>query len=114
MDKKTKAQVRIYGNEYTLVGAESREYITEVCSAVDKKMREIAQNPNLKPMRISVLAAVNFCDEYFKTKELLEELNAELRKYKEEITELKNELLASEQEKNFLKDEIQTMRKRGL
>lgn len=114
MDKKTKAQVRIFGNRYTLVGAESEEYITEVCSAVDKKMREIARNPGLKPMALSVLAAVNFCDEYFKTKELLDEANAELRKYKEEIIQIKNELLASEHEKNFLKDEIKTMRKRGL
>ncbi len=114
MDKKTKAQVRIFGNEYTLVGIESEEYINKVCFAVDKKMREIAQNPILKPIKVSVLTAVNFCDEYFKARAMLEEANAELRKYKEEINELKNELAASEEEKNFLKDEIQTMRKRGL
>ena len=113
MDKKTKAEVRIYGNDYTLVGYESEEYINNVCFAVDKKMREIATNPILKPIKVSVLTAVNFCDEYFKTSARLEEAIAELQKSKEEIIELKNEVAALEEEKNYLKDEIQSIRKRG-
>ena len=113
MDKKTKVDVRIYGTEYTLVGTESEEYINKVCFAVDKKMREISLNPLLKPMKISVLTAINFCDEYFKCRTMLEEANAELRKYKEELAELKAENTALSEELRFLKEEIQTTRKRG-
>jgi len=113
MDKKTKAQVRIYGNEYTLVGSESEEYINKVCFTVDKKMREIAENPILKPIKISVLTAVNFCDEYFKANATIEDLRAQLQRANEELVELKSEISALNEEKNYLKDEIQTLRKRG-
>ena len=113
MDKKTKAQVRIFGNEYTLVGTESEEYINKVCFTVDKKMREIAKNPILKPIKVSVLTAVNFCDVYYKTSALLEEAKDYIKKQNEEIAELKNQIAALTEEKNYLKDEIQSIRKRG-
>ena len=113
MDKKTKAQVRIFGNEYTLVGSESEEYINKVCFTVDKKMREIAQNPILKPIKVSVLTAVNFCDVYYKTSALLEEAKAYIKQQNEEIADLKNQIVALTEEKNYLKDEIHTIRKRG-
>ena len=113
MDKKTKAQVRIYGNDYTLIGTESEEYINEVCFTVDKKMREIAENPILKPIKISVLTAVNFCDEYFKANAVIEELKEKLLTANAELAELKDEIATLTEEKNYLKDEIQTLRKRG-
>jgi len=113
MEKTTKVDVRIYGSDYTLVGTESEEYINNICFAVDKKMRQIGENPLLKPMKISVLTAVNFCDEYYKTDEKLKNANDEIKNYKEEIAKLKEELIALEQEKKFLKDEVQTLRKRG-
>ncbi len=112
MEKKTKATVRIYGNEYTIVGTESEEYINKICFAVDKKMREISENPMLKPMRISVLAAINFCDEYYKTRTMLEEANAKLREYKDELSDTREEIKALEEELEFLKKEIKNQRKR--
>lgn len=113
MDKKTKAEVRIFGNDYTIVGSESEEYINKICFAVDKKMREIAQNPILKPIKISVLTAVNFCDEYYKTCALLDMANAELDKHKEEMAEMRNEINVLQEERKFLKEEINSLRKRG-
>ena len=113
MDKKTKAQVRIYGNDYTLIGTESEEYINKVCFTVDKKMREIAENPILKPIKISVLTAVNFCDEYFKANMTIEELKEKLQAANAQMAELKDEIATLTEEKNYLKDEIQTLRKRG-
>ncbi len=106
MNNKTKAVVKIFGSDYTLVGTESKEYIIEVCRTVDKKMREISANFTLKPMKISVLTAVNFCDEYFKTAKSLGEANAMLESCKTEIEALKDEIKALEEEKNFLKAEI--------
>ncbi len=113
MDKKTKVNVRIFGSDYTIIGAESEEYINKVCFSVDKKMREIAVNPALKPMKISVLAAVNICDEYYKLKTMYERVSAELKKSKDEIAALQSEKIAFEEEKRFLKEEIQSFRKNG-
>ena len=98
MDKKTKVNVRILGNDYVLVGTESEEYINKVAFTVDKKMREISSNPALKPIKVSVLTAVNICDDYFKVKSLYEQANAE-----------KNAL---EEERRFLKGEIQEYRRK--
>lgn len=111
MDKKTKVNVRIYGNEYTLVGVESEEYINKVCFTVDKKMREIAQNPILKPLKVAVLTAVNMCDEYYKVKYMLDRANGELKDTRDELNELRDEIAALEEEKRFLKEEIQTYRR---
>ena len=77
-------------------------------------MREIAQNPALKPLRISVLTAVNMCDDYYKTKYMLDRANAELKKVKDELAELREDVAAWEEEKKYLKEEIQSYRKNGL
>ena len=103
MDKKTKAQVRIFGSKYTLVGTESEEYIQSIAAQVDKKMQEISKNPNLRPMRISVLTSINFCDEYQKAKE-------ELSLCRQELEKCRGEIKVLEEERRFLKDEIKTIR----
>lgn len=111
MDKKTKAQVRIFGNKYTLVGNETEEYINKIARDVDSMMQKIAQNPDLKPIKVSVLSAVNFCDEYHKATSSLKNANEEMKKYKDEIEELKKKISAYEEERRFLKDEILNLRK---
>lgn len=103
MDNKTKVNVRIMGNEYTLLGVESEEYINKVCFTVDKKMREIARNPILKPYKVAVLSAINMCDEYYKAKYMHELAGAELKKARDEINALRNEIKALEEENKYLK-----------
>lgn len=112
MDKKTKVQVRIFDNKYTLVGNENEEYINKIADDVDKMMHSIALNSDLKPIKISVLSAVNFCDEYHKASMALESAKADLKKYKDEIEELRRKINAYEEERRFLKDEILSLRKR--
>ena len=80
---------------------------------VDSKMRELSANADLKPMKLSVLTAVNICDEYLKAKESLGQLTDELEKLKEENVALQLEKNTLEEEKKFLKDEIRGYRKNG-
>lgn len=114
MDKKTKVNVRIFGNDYTLVGVESEEYLNKICFAVDRKMREIATNPILKPLKVSVLTAINMCDEYYKTKYMLDRANAEIKTLREEILQSRSEIQVLEEEKRFLKEEINNYRKNDM
>jgi len=59
MEKK-KVNVKIFGNDYTMVGVESEDYIHRVAYQVDKKMREISEaNPKLGTSMVAVLVAVN-------------------------------------------------------
>ncbi len=111
MDKKTKAEVRIFGNEYTLVGPETEEYIKDVAERVDAEMRRISAATKLKPIKVSVLTAVNYCDEYLKASSQLQLKDELLASASEEIVTLKEQIEALEKEKNFLKQEIRKNRR---
>ncbi|WP_409289691.1 cell division protein ZapA [Peribacillus sp. SCS-37] len=72
---KRKITVDIYGQQYTIVGAESSSHIRIVASMVDDKMREInAMNPRLDVSKVAVLTAVNVMHDYLKVKDELEQL----------------------------------------
>ncbi len=79
-----KVTVRIYGQEYTISGEESREHIMQVADYVDGKMLEISSLlPGATTQTVAMLAAVNISDEYFtakKEKEELEKSNEQLKK----------------------------------
>ena len=67
MDKSV-VSVKIYGQEYTVPGDKSREYIIKVADYVDQNMREIAAvAAGIPAPSLAVLASVNIADQYFET-----------------------------------------------
>ena len=67
MDKSV-VSVKIYGQEYTVSGDKSREYIIKVADYVDQNMREIAAvAAGIPAPSLAVLASVNIADQYFET-----------------------------------------------
>jgi cell division protein ZapA len=79
--KKTRANVEIYGKNYTLVGDEDLHHMRMVASVVDEKMREIYQvNKSLDTTRLAVLTAVNTMNDYLKLKEAYDALEQKLNK----------------------------------
>lgn len=108
MEEKNSVTARIFGNEYTIVGTESKEYIKKVCETVDEKMNFIAQIPALNPMRTAVLCSVNICDEMLKCEEKLKQTRLELEKLEEECKRLKIQNKILTEENIYLKDEIRT------
>ncbi|MDD6879786.1 MAG: cell division protein ZapA [bacterium] len=87
-----KVTVKIFGQEYTIMGSKSREHIIKVADYVDQKMKEISQALNSGPLSsIAVLAAVNISDDYFSALdrfEYLETANAQAAKDTEHYVEL--------------------------
>ncbi|HJV44409.1 MAG TPA: cell division protein ZapA [Bacillota bacterium] len=74
-EDKNKLTVDIYGQQYRMVGKASTSYLRSVANFVDDKMRQIASgNTRLDTTKISVLAAINIADEYFRLKQEYEEL----------------------------------------
>jgi cell division protein ZapA len=64
-----KVTVNIYGQEYTIKGQESEEYIKDLADLVDEKMREIgSKNSHIPSIKVAVLAALNMADELKKIK----------------------------------------------
>ena len=125
MASRNKVDIRIGGKDYTLVGAESDEYIQKVGLYVDRKMTEITRsNSRLSTAMSAVLTALNVADEYFKAhenelgykKELkkfmdeLEALKEEKRRLQEEMTELKGQNVALQLELAKKETELKEVR----
>lgn len=76
-----KVTVKIFGQEYTIMGAKSREHIIRVADYVDVKMNEVSQALSAGPLSsVAVLSAVNIADDYFTQLERYEQLEASSQK----------------------------------
>ncbi|GAB6892058.1 cell division protein ZapA [Geobacillus stearothermophilus] len=81
---KTRVSVRLYGQDYTIVGAESPAHIRLVAAFVDDKMHEFSEkNPLLDVPKLAVLTAVNIASEYLKLKEQYQRLAEQLKQEKD-------------------------------
>ncbi len=102
-----RVKIRIYGQEYTIVGERSQDEIIKVAQYVDERMQFIGRNSNLgSTTSLAVLSAVNIADEIFTAKEELEtlrakntQLEADARKYvdlwdeaKKNVIQYRNEI----------------------
>ncbi len=111
MSEKNRITTSLLGSEYTIVGSESKEYLEHLCLRVGEKINLISNGQNLKPMKISVLTAINFCDELIKAQQKLEICEKNLKAQMDENEKLKAEIKVLEEEKKVLKGEIQSLRK---
>ena len=109
-----KVKIRIYGQEYTIVGERSQDEIIKAAQYVDERMQFIGRNSNLgSTTSLAVLSAVNIADEIFSIKEELEQLrtlNAQL-----EADAKKYVNLWDDAKKNVIqyRNEIEDLRKKA-
>jgi len=72
-------QVKIFGTEYSLKGAEAQEYMEELANYVDKKMREISERSALvSTAKVAVLAALRISDELYRLRKDKSETRADI------------------------------------
>ncbi|MEW5977900.1 MAG: cell division protein ZapA [Acidobacteriota bacterium] len=70
-------QVEIYGQSYPIKGSVDADYVGQLASYVDTKMKEIAgTSKTVDSLKVAVLAALNIADEMFQLREGAERLNA--------------------------------------
>lgn len=63
-------EINILGQNYTIKGDAHEEYIKELAAFVDEKLKEIhASNPNITPLKASILASLNIADELHRLKD---------------------------------------------
>jgi cell division protein ZapA len=63
-------EISILGHTYTVKGDVHEEYIKKLAAYVDEKLQEIhAGNPNITPLKASILASLNIADELHRLKE---------------------------------------------
>lgn len=113
-DKMNKVTVRICGQEYTLKGEESEEYLKKVGKEVHQMISSMMErNRQMDTSSASVLAALNAVDRLYKKQDDLENLKKEEGSvYKkaagmeEEMKLLEKEVDRIQKENNQLKDTL--------
>ncbi|MDW7652138.1 MAG: cell division protein ZapA [Bacillota bacterium] len=77
VDPRSRVHVKIYGEEYTMRGTASPEYMKRVAQYVDEKMKLVGQaNSRLGINKVAVLTAINLADELFRVRRELQELES--------------------------------------
>ncbi len=62
-------QVEIFGQTYSIKGANNREYIRDLASYVDARMREVQKGTGTADLyRVAILTALNISDELHRLK----------------------------------------------
>jgi len=83
---KRSVEVYIYGQKYVIRSESSEEYVREVASLVDRKMREVAQRGrSVSTLNVAVLAALNIADELLKSSRDNEELLKRIKDQTERV-----------------------------
>ncbi|NLL17532.1 MAG: cell division protein ZapA [Clostridia bacterium] len=73
--EKKRVAVSIFDQEYVVRSLEEEDYIQQLASFLDHKMREIHRmSPSLSAGKVAVLTALNLADELFKVRQEYEEL----------------------------------------
>lgn len=104
MGERNRVAVSIASTEYYVCGDESPEYIHQVASLVDKKVKEIMRSdPSLSITQAAMLTAINLGDESLRRNTIEAENIRKLR-------ELEKRLKASIDEGDALRKEIQAAR----
>lgn len=84
--------ITINSRQYTVVAKESPEYIERLGEHINEKVKNVLRGgQNILGERPVVLAALNICDEYFKSLESDESVKAEIEKLNSKIDSLKKE-----------------------
>ena len=85
----TKIQVEIFGQSYQIKAGADPEYIKNIATHVDHRMKEIAQGtPTVDSLKIAVLASLNITDEFFQLKRQKQDVERELEQRTEKIHRL--------------------------
>lgn len=82
--EKQKTTFRVAGREYTLVSADSPEYIGRVAAYVDRKISEAALAAHLPADKAAVLVALNIADELMRAHDENSRLRRELMTLRQE------------------------------
>jgi cell division protein ZapA len=82
-------EVYILGQKYTIKGDAPEEYIREIASFVDKKLKEVHNSiPNITPVKASILAALDIADELFKLRSEQDVLTKNIEEKAERLASL--------------------------
>ena len=82
-------EVYILGQKYTIKGDAPEEYIQQLASYVQDKIKEVYNNsPSITPVKASILAAITIADELHRLRNEQENLTKSIEEKTVELTRL--------------------------
>ena len=110
---KSETVVTISGKNYTLMGYESDEYMQRVASFVNSRLEEYRKVDSYRRLPAdtqNVLVLLNIADEYFKTREQVEQLNEDLERRDKDLYDVKHNLVSEMSKNEALEATMKEMR----
>lgn len=90
---KERFSIKILGQEISVLSDSGDEHVTKVVDYINKKAEEIGkESSNMTTLNIAILVALNVADEYFKVKQVKEELCIQLESRSERLINLIKEI----------------------
>ena len=99
MDSRQFTEIMIGGNLYRLSGVENEEYMQQVAIYLNGKLSELKRTEGFSRLPAdyqNVLVQLNIADDYFKVKEQLAQLNAQLEEREKELYQVKHDLITTQ------------------
>lgn len=110
-DNKNRVTVEIMGQQYTMLGKASEEYLHSIALYVDKKMKELSKKGcAMNNIMLAVLTSLNITDEFFGLKQELEIVKKQAAKPGKELEDTRYQFRKVREEAVRLRTEIEDLR----
>ena len=109
--EKNKITVFVAGHKLTLITQESEKYVTDIASKVETAINSLFSSSNMSKEKCAVMAALDFCDDEFKSRMALSEIKEQIKDYIEDTSKLRAENDALKAEIAKLKGEKEELLK---
>ena len=114
MSAKKSTKVLIDGKVYTLSGYEEEDYLQKIATYLNGKLEEFSQMDGYKNLSLDmkqVLININVADDYFKARDLVEKLEADMEIRDKEIYDLKHDLISEQVKLTSFEEQIESLEK---
>ena len=112
MSAKKSVNVVIGNHMYNLSGYEEKEYLEKVASYINRKIDEVQELQYYKQLNTdmkTVLLELNIADDYFKARDRVMSMEAEMKQKDQEIYNLKHELVSLQVKDNEMENQLRDL-----
>ena len=112
MSAKKSVNVVIGNHMYNLSGYEEKEYLEKVASYITQKIDEVQELQYYKQLNTdmkTVLLELNIADDYFKARDRVMSMEAEMKQKDQEIYNLKHELVSLQVKDNEMENQLRDL-----
>ena len=109
-----KVTITVGGTNYNIITDDSPEYMKECAEYFDAQFTDISRSaPQIPTLSVAVLAGITVTDEFFKTRESVDNLVMQMKEYMAETTRMRSEVGELRRELDRAKAELERYRNRG-